>query len=76
MRLRLIHISAALAAAVVLMIAFMAAGIALVSLVSAVLAAALVAWIAYRVAKNALTRRRADAALSHGRQASVRGPSA
>ncbi len=76
MRLRLIHISAALAAAVFLMIAFMAAGVALVSMIAAVLAAALIGWIAYRVARNALIRRRTDATVSHGRQASVRGPSA
>lgn len=72
MRLRLVHISAALAAALLLMIAFMAAGIALVSLIAAVLAAGLVGWIAYRVAKNALTRRRTATAVSHGRQTSVR----
>lgn len=72
MRLRMIHISAALAAAVLLMIAFMAAGVALVSLVAAVLAAALVGWIAYRVARNALSRRRTEPAVSHGRQSSVR----
>ena len=72
MRLRLVHISAALAAAVLLMIAFMAAGFALVSLTAAVLAAALVGWIAYRVARNALLRRRTATAVSHGRQSGVR----
>ncbi|KPF82161.1 hypothetical protein IP78_04340 [Brevundimonas sp. AAP58] len=72
MRLRMIHISAALAAAVLLMIAFMAAGIALVSLIAAVLAAALVGWIAYRVARNALIRGRTEPAMSHGRQPDVR----
>jgi membrane protein implicated in regulation of membrane protease activity len=72
MRLRLIHISAALAAAILLMIAFMAAGVALVSLIAAVLAAALIGWIAYRVARNALMRRRMATAVSHGRQTSVR----
>jgi heme O synthase-like polyprenyltransferase len=67
----MVHISAALAAAVLLMIAFMAAGVALVSLISAVLAAGLIGWIAYRVAKNALLRRRTETAVSHGRQPGV-----
>lgn len=53
------------------MMAFMAAGAVLVSMLSALLAAGLVAWIAYRVARNVLARRGADAALSHGRQSSV-----
>jgi hypothetical protein len=71
MRLRTVHISIALAAAILLMMAFMAAGAVLVSMLSALLAAGLVAWIAYRVACNVLARRGADAALSHGRQSSV-----
>ena len=63
--------SIALAAAILLMMAFMAAGAVLVSMLTALLATGLVAWIAYRVARNVLVRRGADAALSHGRQSSV-----
>lgn len=63
--------SIALAAAILLMMAFMAAGAVLVSVLTALLAAGLVAWIAYRVARNVLVSRGADAALSHGRQSSV-----
>ncbi|WP_269515851.1 hypothetical protein [Brevundimonas subvibrioides] len=59
MRLRMIHICAALAAAVALFLAFIAMGIAVMSGLAALLAAGLVAWIAYRVARNALTRDRA-----------------
>ena len=56
MRLRMIHIASGLAAAVLMVIAFMAAGIMLVSALAAAIAAGLVAWIAYRVARNALSR--------------------
>ena len=52
----MIHIASALAAAVLMVIAFMAAGIMLVSALAAAIAAGLVAWISYRVARNALSR--------------------
>lgn len=60
MRFRMIHICAALAAAVALFLAFIAMGIAVMSGLAALLAAALVAWIVYRVARNTLTRQRAN----------------
>lgn len=56
MRLRMIHIASGLAAAVLLVIVFMAAGIMVVSALAAAIAAGLIAWIAYRVARNALSR--------------------
>jgi len=59
MRLKMIHICAALAAAIALFMAFIAMGIAVMSGLAALLAALLVAWIAYRLARNALTRGRA-----------------
>ena len=55
MRLRMFHICAALAAAVVLFLAFIAMGVAVMSGVAALLAAGLVSWIAYRVARRALS---------------------
>ena len=55
MRLRMFHICAALAAAVVLFMAFIAMGIAVMSGLAALLAAALVAWVVYRVARRALS---------------------
>jgi len=58
MRLRMIHICAALAAAIALFMAFIAMGIAVMSGLAALLAAGLVAWISYRVARNALTQAR------------------
>ncbi|CAL1690847.1 hypothetical protein MMB232_00981 [Brevundimonas subvibrioides] len=58
MRLKMIHICAALAAAVALFLAFIAMGIAVMSGLAALLAAGLVAWIVYRVTRNALTRNR------------------
>ena len=56
MRFRMTHIASALAAAVVLVIVFMAAGILVVSALTAAIAAGLFAWIAYRVARSALSR--------------------
>ena len=62
MRLKTLQIVAALGAAIAFVLAFMAAGAALLSLVFAVIGAGLVAWIAYGVAKTLLDRR-----LSHDR---------
>ena len=62
MRLKTLQIVAALGAAIAFVLAFMAAGAALLSLAFAVVGAGLVAWIAYGVAKTLLDRR-----LSHDR---------
>ena len=64
MRLRMIHICAALAAAIALFLAFIAMGVAVMSGLAALLGAALVASIVYRVARNALTRDRSSARVS------------
>lgn len=56
MRLRMSHIASALAAAVLLVIVFMAAGVIVVSALAAAIAAGLVALITYRVARRALSR--------------------
>ncbi len=63
MQFRTLQIAAGLGAAIAFVMAFMAAGAMLASLVFAVVGALLVAWIAYGVAKAMLDRR-----ISHGRQ--------
>lgn len=74
MRLKMIHIAAALATAVLLVIVFMATGILVVASMVAVLAAGLVAWIAYRVARNTLVRANQQRAVSQGRHGVVSRP--
>ena len=71
MRLKTLQIAAALGAAIAFILAFMAAGAMVVSMLFAVAGASLVAWIAYGVAKTLLDRR-----LSHARHPAVRPPSA
>ncbi len=57
MRLKSIQISAALGAAIAFVLAIMAAGMMLLSLLFALVGAALVAWIAYGLARPMLERR-------------------
>ncbi len=76
MRLRMIHIASGLAAAVLLVIVFMAAGIMVVSALAAAIAAGLIAWIAYRVARNALSRSAQERRVPHERQSAVPPPAA
>ncbi len=57
MRLKSIQIAAALGAAVAFLLAIMAAGAMVISLVFALVGAVLVAWIAYGVARPLLERR-------------------
>lgn len=57
MRLKTFQIAAGLGAAIAFILAFMAAGALLASLVFAFIGAALIAWIAYGVAKSMLDRR-------------------
>ena len=63
MRLKTLQIIAALSAAIAFVLAFMAAGALLVSLLFALVGAGLVAWIAYGLARQALERR-----IAHNRQ--------
>ena len=72
MRPKMIHICAALAAAVVLFLAFIAMGIAVMSGLAALLAAGLVALIVYRVVRNGLMAQR----LSSSQREVVPPPSA
>ena len=62
MQLKTLQIVAGLGAAIAFVLAFMAAGAMLASLLFAVVGAGLIAWIAYGVAKSMLDRR-----LSHNR---------
>ena len=57
MRLKTLQIVAGLGAAIAFLLAFMAAGAMVASLLFAVIGAALVAWIAYGMAKAMLERR-------------------
>jgi uncharacterized membrane protein len=60
MRLKTLQIVAALGAAIAFVLAFMAAGALLASLLFAVIGAGLVAWVAYGLARQALERRSSD----------------
>lgn len=71
MRLKTLQIAAGLGAAIAFLLAFMAAGAMVASLLFAVIGASLVAWIAYGVAKSLLDRR-----VSHARHPAVRPPTA
>lgn len=66
MQLKTLQIVAGLGAAIAFLLAFMAAGAMLASLLFAVIGAALIAWIAYGVAKSVLDRR-----LSHDRRSAL-----
>ena len=57
MRLKTLQIVAGLGAAIAFLLAFMAAGAMVASLLFAAIGAALVAWIAYGMAKAMLERR-------------------
>ena len=57
MRLKTLQIVAALSAAIAFVLAFMAAGALLASLLFALVGAGLVAWIVYGLARDALQRR-------------------
>jgi ABC-type Fe3+-siderophore transport system permease subunit len=57
MQLKTLQIVAGLGAAIAFVLAFMAAGAMVASLIFALIGAALVAWIAYGVAKTLLDRR-------------------
>jgi uncharacterized membrane protein len=72
----MIHIASALAAAVLLVIVFMAAGILVVAGLVAMAAAGLVSWIAYRVARNALTRSARERRLGQESQTAASPPAA
>ena len=69
MRLKTLQIAAGLGAAIAFVLAFMAAGAMVASLLFALIGASLIAWIAYGVAKNLLDRR-----VSHDRHPAVRPP--
>lgn len=58
MRIQTIHIVAVLLAAVAFVIAFIAAGMAIVSFAFALLGAAALAWLVYGIARKALSHRR------------------
>jgi uncharacterized membrane protein len=60
MRLKTLQIVAALGAAIAFVLAFMAAGALLASLLFAVIGAGLVAWVAYGLARQVLERRSSD----------------
>ncbi len=60
MRPKILHIVAALGAAIAFVLAFMAAGVLLASLLFALIGATLVGWVAYGLARDALERRDAD----------------
>jgi integral membrane sensor domain MASE1 len=60
MRLKNLQIVAALGAAIAFVLAFMAAGALLASLLFAVIGAGLVAWVAYGLARQVLERRSSD----------------
>ena len=57
MRIQTVQVVALLFAAVAFVIAFIAAGVAVVSLLFALLGSAALAWLAYTVARRALTAR-------------------
>ena len=57
MQLKTLQIVAGLGAAIAFMLAFMAAGAMVASLIFALIGASLIAWIAYGVAKSLLDRR-------------------
>jgi len=57
MQLKTLQIAAGLGAAIAFILAFMAAGAMLASLLFALIGASLIAWIAYGVAKTVLDRR-------------------
>jgi len=57
MRIQTVQIIAGLLAAIAFTLAFISAGVALVSFVFAVLGAAAVAWLAYSIARRALAHR-------------------
>ena len=57
MRLKTLQIVAALSAAIAFVLAFMAAGALLASLLFALVGAGLVAWIVYGLARDAVQRR-------------------
>jgi len=67
MRLKSIQIAAGLGAAVAFVLATMAAGALLLSLLFALVGAALIAWIAYGVAREFLERR-SNMRFASGRQ--------
>lgn len=58
MRIRTVHIVAALMAAVAFVIAFIAAGAALVSSAFALIGVAALTWLVYSVARGVLSHRR------------------
>ena len=64
MRLKTLQIVAGLGAAIAFVLAFMAAGAMIASLLFAVIGASLIAWIAYGVARSMLERRTSQARLS------------
>lgn len=67
MRLKTLQIVAALGAAIAFVLAFMAAGAMIASLLFALIGAGLIAWIAYGVARSMLDRRGAQAQVSQDR---------
>ena len=69
MQLKTIQIAAGLGAAIAFLLAFMAAGAMVASLLFALIGASLIAWIVYGMARTMLDRR-----LSHGRHPAVRPP--
>jgi TRAP-type mannitol/chloroaromatic compound transport system permease large subunit len=76
MRLRMSHIASGLAAAVLLVIVFMAAGVIVVAALAATIAAGLIALIAYRVARNALSRAGQERRIAQDTQPAVPPPAA
>ncbi|WP_396595540.1 hypothetical protein [Brevundimonas sp. R86498] len=76
MRLKIIQIVAILGSAIAFVLAFMAAGALLASLVFALIGAALLGWVVYGLSRAAFARPSPANALSHERHRPVRPPSA
>lgn len=76
MRLKIIQIVAGLGSAIAFVLAFMAAGALLASLVFAVIGAALLGWVIYGVSRTVFTRRETTGSVSHDRHQAVRPPRA